>query len=329
MANREALLISLEKSPARRSESGVWLTLMLIDLDGPTHMNSCSGHRVSDAVLGTLRKRLQATVALRISFYRCSLFLLYAWLNDSDADLGVLVVHGRVQRTSPLDGPRCRGANRVDRQCWPSRGLFAATTLREVRRIRRNIVDQLGMLKVAVDELRQVVVGLDDSEMDVVSNCEPWTIRQLASHAANAQLLWVGIVTGVEIVSVETVMGAVPYSGDLSSIVSDAGEQAVAAWSADGVLEGVQTTPFGDLVGSAAIPFPIIDALSHAWDIGVTLGRSVEFAPEIISGMAAVVASACTDGSRGMGLFGIPTEPPANATETERLMAATGRMVPR
>ena len=182
-------------------------------------------------------------------------------------------------------------------------------------------MDQLGMLKVAVDELRQVVVGLDDSEMDVVSNCEPWTIRQLASHAANAQLLWVGIVTGAEIVSVETVMGAVPYSGDLSSIVSDAG--------ADGVLEGVQTTPFGDLVGSAAIPFPIIDALSHAWDIGVTLGRSVEFAPEVISGMAAVVASACTDGSRGMGLFGIPTEPPANATETERLMAATGRMVPR
>ena len=193
----------------------------------------------------------------------------------------------------------------------------------------RDIVDQVETLKVAVDELRKVVAALDESEMDVVTNCEPWTIRQMASHAANSQLLWVGVVTGEETVSVETVMGAVPYPGDLAPIVNDAADRAVAAWSNDGVLEGIQATPFGDMPGSAVIPFHIIDALGHAWDLSVSLGRTVEFAPEAISAISAVVAGACTDGSRGMGLFGAATEPPANATETERLMAATGRVIPR
>ena len=190
-------------------------------------------------------------------------------------------------------------------------------------------MDQVGILKVAVGELQKVVAALDESEMEMATNCEPWTIRQMASHAANSQLLWVGIVTGEEIVSVETVMGAVPYQGDLAPIVRDAAERAVAAWSADGVLEAIQATPFGDMAGSAVIPFPIMDASGHAWDLSVSLGRTVEFSPDAIPAISAVVAGACTDGTRAMGLFGAATEAPADATETERLMAATGRVIAR
>ena len=57
--------------------------------------------------------------------------------------------------------------------------------------------------------------------METVTNCEPWTVRQLASHALNNQLLWAGLVTGQQLVSVEDTMGAVPYEGDLAAFADD------------------------------------------------------------------------------------------------------------
>ena len=52
--------------------------------------------------------------------------------------------------------------------------------------------NQLATLDFAVRALREQVVALQDAQMDVVSNCEPWTVRRLASHALNNQLLWAG-----------------------------------------------------------------------------------------------------------------------------------------
>ena len=63
-------------------------------------------------------------------------------------------------------------------------------------------------LGYALNELIGVVAALDDSQMDTVTNCAPWTVRQLASHAVNNQLLWAGIVTGEDLVSAEITKGA-------------------------------------------------------------------------------------------------------------------------
>jgi uncharacterized protein (TIGR03086 family) len=190
-------------------------------------------------------------------------------------------------------------------------------------------MDQLATLELAVNELRGVIASLDDSEMDTTTGCEPWTIRQLASHALNSQLLWVGILTGEDTVSMEDTMGAVPYDGDLVPIADDAATRSLATWGADGVLEGMHTTPFGEVPGAAVVNFPTIDALAHSWDISTALGRSIDFAPEAIPAISAVIEAACTDATREMGLFGAATEAPADATDTERLMAAAGRTVNR
>ena len=71
-------------------------------------------------------------------------------------------------------------------------------------------MDELATLEYAVEELRRTVTSLDDSRMETVTNCEPWTVRRLASHALNNQLLWAGLVTGQQLVTVENTMGAVP-----------------------------------------------------------------------------------------------------------------------
>src|SRR4051795_3492703 len=120
-------------------------------------------------------------------------------------------------------------------------------------------MDQLATLEYALHELRTVVGALDDAQMDIVTNCEPWTVRRLASHALNNQLLWAGLVSGQETVSFEDTMGAVPYGGDLATSADEVAGRAQAMWQTPGVLTAEHTTPFGELPGSVVVNFPLID----------------------------------------------------------------------
>jgi uncharacterized protein (TIGR03086 family) len=190
-------------------------------------------------------------------------------------------------------------------------------------------MDQLATLEYAVDELRRTVASLDESHMETVTNCEPWTVRRLASHALNNQLLWAGLVTGQQLVSAEDTMGAVPLEGDLALIADDVATRALAMWRTPGVLEAVHRTPFGELPGAAVINFATIDAIAHAWDLSSSVGRPIEFEPQAIPSITAVAEVTCTDGARGLGIIKAATEPPPDATDTERLMAAAGRTINR
>ena len=190
-------------------------------------------------------------------------------------------------------------------------------------------MDPLATLEYAVEELRRTVASLDDSQMDTVTNCEPWTVRRLASHALNNQLLWAGLVTGQQLVTVENTMGAVPIEGDLTPVADDVAARALAMWNTAGVLEAVHATPFGELPGAVVVTFATIDALAHAWDLSSSVGRAIEFEPRAMPSISAIVEAVCTDDVRAMGLIKAATEPPTDATDTERLMAAAGRTIER
>jgi uncharacterized protein (TIGR03086 family) len=187
----------------------------------------------------------------------------------------------------------------------------------------------IATLQYSLAELRGVVAALGDSDMGTTSNCDPWTVRQLASHALNNQLLWAGLVTGNDLVSAEVTMGAVPYDGDLSEFADQATEQALALWSTPGVLDAIHATPMGELPGTVVIDFAIIDAVAHAWDLSASIGRAIEFAPERLPAITAVVEATCTDAARDHDLIKPVAETPADATSTERLMAAAGRTILR
>lgn len=189
-------------------------------------------------------------------------------------------------------------------------------------------MDQLATLEFGLSELRRVVRALDDSELDTPTNCEPWTVRRLASHALNNQLLWAGLVTGEKIVTFEDTMGAVPYDGNLATYADDVAERSLAMWKTPGVLTAVHTTAFGDLPGAVVINFPTIDALSHAWDLSASLGRPLEFPPEWIPAVTAVVEGTCTDPIRELGLIKDVAPVAPNASATDRLMAKAGRSRP-
>jgi uncharacterized protein (TIGR03086 family) len=191
------------------------------------------------------------------------------------------------------------------------------------------VVDHLQTLDYALEELRRVVGALDESVMEGPTNCEPWTVRRLASHALNNQLVWAGLVTGQQLVAVDDAMGAVPIDGDLGPVAAEVTARALELWSSEGVLEAMHTTPFGELPGAVVIDFAIVDAAAHAWDLSASVGRPLEFDPAHVPALTDVVEATCTDAAREIGLIQPPTDLPEGATDTERLLSAAGRAIPR
>jgi uncharacterized protein (TIGR03086 family) len=189
--------------------------------------------------------------------------------------------------------------------------------------------EQLATLDFAIRGLQEQVVALADEQMEIVSNCEPWTVRRLASHALNNQLFWGGVVTGDKTPSFEETMGAVPYDGDLAQFAGEVTGRTLTMWGTDGVLDSSHVTPLGELPGSVVINFAIVDALCHAWDLAASVGHPIEFPSEMIPTISLVVAATCTDAAREHGLIKPVAPTPADATDTERLMATAGRSISR
>lgn len=120
-------------------------------------------------------------------------------------------------------------------------------------------------------------------------------------------------------------MGAVAYDGALGTYADEVTERSLAMWATPGVLTAVHATPFGDLPGSVVINFPTIDALCHAWDLSASLSRPLEFPPESISAIEAVVDATCTDAVRALGLIKDVADVEPGASATDHLMAQAGR----
>ena len=57
-------------------------------------------------------------------------------------------------------------------------------------------MDHLMLLEHAEGRLVEVIHLIDQSEMDLPTNCPPWTVRRLASHVLKNQLFWAGSVSG-------------------------------------------------------------------------------------------------------------------------------------
>ena len=103
--------------------------------------------------------------------------------------------------------------------------------------MQEDATDQVATLDFALEALQGQIVVLQDEQMEIVSNCDPWTVRRLASHALNNQLFWAGTVTREDTVSFEATMGAEPYGGDVGQFAGEVARRALDMWSTDGVFD--------------------------------------------------------------------------------------------
>lgn len=97
------------------------------------------------------------------------------------------------------------------------------------------------------------------------------------------------------------------------------------AAQAPGAAERMVVTPFGEMPGAALTRMVAFDGIVHTWDLATSTGQEVSFADDLVEAIDGFVRGALVPGMRDGDTFKNATEPPADATAIERLVAFSGR----
>jgi uncharacterized protein (TIGR03086 family) len=184
----------------------------------------------------------------------------------------------------------------------------------------------LARLARALDQAGAVMAGVDESDLDAATPCRSWTVRTLANH----------LVKDLENFTIAA-KGGTP---DYRAAIPDVGDERVdafrrgaaevlAAWQGAGDLSQTRKLSMGELPLTFIVNQQIVELAVHAWDLARATGQHVDWDQEVARtalawGQTALKPEFRGDEASGKG-FGPEVEPPAGASDQERLVAFFGR----
>ena len=179
----------------------------------------------------------------------------------------------------------------------------------------------------ALNHLDAVVAGVPDTSWTAPSPCEGWTAVQVLAHVTGTVGKALAVLTGGDS------YGGTPAAGDDTApdevlprwaMARDAAREALGAADLTRTLE----TPRGTESLGTALGFPTSDIACHAWDIAAATDQPREFPDTLTAQVRRQVGSLPEERLRVPGLFGPEQPAPADASESDRIMAWLGRVVP-
>ncbi len=180
-------------------------------------------------------------------------------------------------------------------------------------------------LERAFASTRQVLSNVKPDQLGDPSPCQSWTVREVINHVIGGSFWFAASVDDGKAPPVpETDF----TGGDMVATYDDGIKQSVAAFGAPGAMEKMVELPFGTFPGAFFIQIATTDAFAHGWDIAKATGQSTDLDPEIaaqlLEGARAFIQPAFR-GADTQAPFGQEQQPPANATNADKLAAFLGR----
>ena len=181
------------------------------------------------------------------------------------------------------------------------------------------------MATEAIDLLIDAVEQIPPERWDQPSNLEGWSLRDLVGHVTGSAAKVVTLVEDGEV-------------WDRPSQPSDwvcdnpaARLRELATRLQDGLpgadLDGMRTSPEGEVPLRRALTYPVSDLAMHAWDIHRSQGRLIELPADLLGLCRGLVESVPEHLLRRPGGFGPAQAAQDDSTPTARLMAYLGRSV--
>ena len=175
----------------------------------------------------------------------------------------------------------------------------------------------------ALEATTSIVANVDTSQFGGATPCAAFDVRELLNHMIGGNHRFVKIAHGEPGESVPATGDFV--RNDALTPYRESAEAVSKAWSDPSVLERTAHLPFGDFPGAFAIGIHTVEVIVHGWDLATATGQATDLDPELY----AVAWQNCKDideSFRGPGRpFGPAVTPPADASDTARLMAWLGR----
>jgi uncharacterized protein (TIGR03086 family) len=179
----------------------------------------------------------------------------------------------------------------------------------------------------AVKASRPVLASVAREQMDDLTPCQSWKVRDLINHMIEAPAFAVTVMETGDF-SKHQGDGTDYAAGDYVASYDEVTAGALAAFRADGAMDKIVKMPFGELPGSVFVSIASGDAFAHGWDLAKATGRDTDLDPELAAEILEAVTPLLPDemrGPDGQSPFGPLVEVPADATAIDRLVGFLGR----
>ena len=178
----------------------------------------------------------------------------------------------------------------------------------------------------SLEHARRSVAGVADDQWDQLSDCDPWTVRELVNHVVTGNYWAAELGSGLTIEAVGDRLDGDVLGTDPLRAYDDSSLIAAAVFRAPGAMEKPCAVSYGPVPGSVYCGHRFLDVLIHGWDVATSTGQDTTLDPELVEACIAVVEPQL-DGLVASGAFGTPLEVPDDAGAQTRLLAMLGRRV--
>ncbi|MEV8569688.1 TIGR03086 family metal-binding protein [Streptomyces sp. NPDC051322] len=175
------------------------------------------------------------------------------------------------------------------------------------------------LLEAAAAQAAPIVRAIDDAQLANPTPCAEYDVRKLLNHLIQVVINFQALAARQD---VEFDDGADYLGGDWRTEFGEETRRLIEAWAAPGAEEG--TTGAMGLPARTVGNMVLGDLTVHAWDLARATGQEYT-APAAVLDEARPVLAQMAPMARKAGVFGEPVPVPDDASDLDKLLAATGR----
>ena len=170
------------------------------------------------------------------------------------------------------------------------------------------------------------LAAVSTEQWSMPSNCDGWTVKDLADHVLGGNRFAVGMLAGLDFEAAFAKALADGFDEDPVLAYRASVQAQSDTFAAPGALEVVVRHPAGDIGARQFLGFRLGDLLLHGWDLGRSTGGDLELdavlVPPVWEAYQPMIDAAFDRGVFGAGRSG---EVSSDAPLSLRLLDLTGR----
>jgi uncharacterized protein (TIGR03086 family) len=177
---------------------------------------------------------------------------------------------------------------------------------------------------------RGVVGGIGPAQLTLPTPCSEWDVRAVLNHMIGGSYWYAA--TARDGVSPPMEDEDDDYAaGDLLAAFDEGARQAIAAFGADGVLDGEIVLIGNRLPARVPLALLCIDSFTHGWDLAIATGAGRDLDRDLAELLLELAPRVLPEGLRGTyegSLYQPRAAAPGASPPADRLAAHLGRVVP-
>ena len=176
----------------------------------------------------------------------------------------------------------------------------------------------------SLDHARRAMAGVGADQWEQLSNCDPWTVRELVNHVVTGNYWAAELGSGLTIEEVGDRLDGDVLGTDPLRSYDDSALVAAAVFRAPGAMDRPCAVSYGPVPGSVYCGHRFIDVLVHGWDVATSTGQDTRLDVELVEACLAVIEPQM-DVLTASGAFGTRVDVPDDAGPQARLLGLLGR----